>query len=181
MNILRLFLAFVALAAFAAIFHAPVSAQQSSENPDITGTWKLDLAKSKPDKRFPITSQTLVISASGPSLKFDYTTDGKPLSFTYVIDGKEHITPMPAPPPPPDGASKQPPNPMFKNAQNIEKAQWKKGALEITVMSQMGPLGYQVTSVFLSEHWTLSSDGKTLTEKTGSDFDSSHLYVFEKQ
>ncbi|HXX43323.1 MAG TPA: hypothetical protein VEJ38_01245 [Candidatus Acidoferrales bacterium] len=176
---MRSSLAFVALVALTVVFAGALSAQESSPA-DLVGTWVLNLTKSKPDKRFPITSQTLVITYSGQTIQFDYTTDGKPLSFTYIVDGKEHTTPMPAPPPPPNG-TKQPPNPMFRDAQNIEKAQWKKGALEITVLSQMGPTGYSVTSTFLSEHWTLSSDGKTLTEKTGSDFDSSHLYVFDRQ
>jgi len=178
MKIPRLAVTPFAILLFATIL-SPVASGQTPASPDITGTWTLDLSKSKPDKRFPITSQTLVVSALGQSMKFDYRTDGKPLSFTYVIDGKEHITPIPAPPSP-DG-TKQPPNPMFKDAENIIKAEWKKSALDIVTISRMGPLGSNIDSLFLSQHWTLSPDGKTLTEKTGSDFDSGHLYVYEKQ
>jgi len=178
MKIPRLAVAPFAILVFAGILDLAAAAQTSA-SPDITGTWTLDLSKSKPDKRFPVKSQTVVITSSGQTIQFNYTTDGKPLSFTYVIDGKEHITPIPAPPSP-DG-TKQPPNPMFKDAENIIKAEWKKSALDIVTISRMGPLGNNIDSLFLSQHWTLSPDGKTLTEKTGSDFDSGHLYVYEKQ
>ena len=164
MKIVRLSLAVVAILGLAGIFAGALSAQESSPS-DLVGTWVLNLAKSKPDKRFPITSQTLVIAYSGQTIQFNYTTDGKPLAFTYIVDGKERTTP----------------NPTFKNSADIIKATWKKSALDVVNMRQMGPVGYSVTSTFLSEHWTLSSDSKTLTEKTGSDFDSCHVYVYDKQ
>jgi len=140
-------------------------ARAQNAAPDFTGTWALDLTKSKPDKRFPIKEQTIVITYTNQTIQFAYTTDGKPLPLSYVVDGKERTMP----------------NPMFPKSDNFIKAEWKKSALDIVTVSRMGPLGYNVDSVFLSQHWTLSPDGKTLTEKTGSDFDSGHLYVYEKQ
>lgn len=141
------------------------SAVAQNATPDITGTWALDLAKSKPDKRFPIKEQTIVITYTNQTIQFAYTTDGKPLPLSYIVDGKERTMP----------------NPMFPKSDNFIKAEWKKSALDIVTISRMGPMAYSVDSVFLSQHWTLSPDGKTLTEKTGSDFDSSHLYVYQKQ
>jgi len=142
-----------------------VRARAQNAPPDFTGTWTLDLAKSKPDKRFPVKEQTIVITYANQTIQFAYTTDGKPLPLSYVVDGKERAMP----------------NPMFPKSDNFIKAEWKKSALDIVTISRMGPLGYNVDNVFLSQHWMLSSDGKTLTEKTGSDFDSGHLYVYEKQ
>jgi len=99
-------------------------ARAQNAAPDFTGTWALDLTKSKPDKRFPIKEQTIVITYTNQTIQFAYTTDGKPLPLSYVVDGKERTMP----------------NPMFPKSDNFIKAEWKKSALDIVTVSRMGPL-----------------------------------------
>jgi len=148
----------LAVAALVFILALPCDAQDSPAA--LAGTWTLNLAKSKPDKRFTIKSQTVVITFSDPSIQFQYTTDGKPFSVSFTVDGKEYSTP----------------NPAIKGY-TILKASWKKSVLDTQNVSSFGP---GMNSMFLEEHWSLSGDGKALTRKTGSDFDSGHLYVYEK-
>jgi hypothetical protein len=140
-------------------------AAQNSDPSVLAGTWILNLAKSKPDKRFPIKSQTLVVSYAAPMMTFKFTTDGKDLPVVWTVDDKEHMVP----------------NPAFPNAQTIFKATWKKGALVTDNNSRMGSPGNQITTLIREERWTLSADGKVLTEKSGGDNDWDHTYVFEKQ
>jgi len=137
----------------------PCAAQDSPAA--FAGSWTLDLAKSKLDKRFPIKGQTLVITFKDPSIEFQYNTDDKPFAVTFTIDGKEYSTPNPA-----------------MKGYTVLKATWKKSVLDTQNMSSFGP---GMTSMFLEEHWSLSPDGKTLSRKTGSDFDSAHLYVYARQ
>jgi hypothetical protein len=140
----------------------------AAQEPDasiLSGTWVMNVAKSKIDKRFPITSQTVVISYSAPILQMKYTTDGKDLMIAWTVDDKYHTVP----------------NTAFPNSETILKASWKKSALATDNRSRMGSPGNQVTSIVLEEHWTLSADGKVLTKKTSADFDSDHVYIFEKQ
>lgn len=62
---------------------------QSPVTPDLSGTWKVNLEKSKLPKGSTLQSETLIINCSGPTIQMHYTTDGKAWSQTYTADGKE--------------------------------------------------------------------------------------------
>ena len=156
--------ALVAAVAFGLILSLPCSAQDAGPS-ILTGTWVLNLAKSKVDKRFPITSQTIVITYTAPTIEFHYTTNGKNLTIAFSVDDKEHMSP----------------NPAFPNAMTILKATWKKSTLVTDNRSRMGSPGNWIVSVVLTEHWTVSPDGRVLTKRTESELDSDHLYIFDKQ
>jgi hypothetical protein len=156
--------ALLAVAGLGIILSLPCAAQDSGPSV-LSGTWVLNLAKSKIDKRFPITSQTVVITYSAPTIQIHYTTNGTDLAMALAVDDKEHTFP----------------NPAFKGSETVLKASWKKSALVTQNMSRVGPLGSTITSLILEERWTVSPDGRVLTKKTGSDFDSGHLYVYDKQ
>jgi hypothetical protein len=142
----------------------PLAAQDDSPAV-LAGSWTLNLAKSKVDPKYPVKSQTVEISYTEPTIKFHYMTDGKPLDLIYTVDGKEHDAPGPA----------------MRNMESIIKATWKKGMLYTESISRMGMVGTQTDSLMLGAHWSVSEDGKVLTEKTGSDFGGGHLYTFDKQ
>src|SRR5690348_2924308 len=65
-------------------------AQQSSQ-PDLSGTWTLNLQKSKLPKKTRPTTETLVITSSGTTITARYTIDSRQSSETYVPDGKEKV------------------------------------------------------------------------------------------
>ena len=155
----------LAVAALGFILALPCAAQDSPAA--LNGTWVMNLAKSKPDKRFPIKAQTVVIAFNDPNIQFQYNTDGMPLAMTFTVDNKEHSSPNP--------------DPKMKDAEIILKASWKKQVLDTQNMSRFGPLGYKMTSMMAEEHWSLSPDGKTITKKVTSDMGPSSLYVYEKQ
>ncbi len=156
--------ALLAVAGLGFILSLPCAAQDSDPS-ILSGTWVLNLAKSKIDKRFPIVSQTVVITYSAPTIQFKYTTDGKDLTIVWTVDNKDHSIR----------------NPAFPNMETISKASWKKSALTTDNKSRFGSPGNQTTSLVREERWTLSADGKVLTEKTGGDNDWDHTYVFDKQ
>lgn len=68
-----------------------LSAQDTSK-PDLSGTWKLNLQKSKLSKTSHIDSEILVIKCSGLAIEMSYTTDGKESKHSYIADGKEKTT-----------------------------------------------------------------------------------------
>ena len=77
----------LALALGAALCSAAFA--QTAATPDFSGTWKLNLAKSKLDKHETITSEMLVIASADSSLEFRYTINGKDYTHRYITDGKE--------------------------------------------------------------------------------------------
>lgn len=62
---------------------------KSSAPPDISGTWLLNLNKSKLAKNADIHSETLVIECSGSTITMRDNVDGKLSVRTYFVDGKE--------------------------------------------------------------------------------------------
>jgi hypothetical protein len=74
--------------ALGAAFSSPALAQTAT-TPDLSGTWKLNLAKSKLDKHNKIKSETITIITSGDTIQFHHAADPKDLLYTYVADGKE--------------------------------------------------------------------------------------------
>ena len=126
---------------------------QTAAHPDLSGTWKLNLAKSKLDKHETITSETLVITSADSYVEFRYTIDGKDYPHRYITDGKERSIA--------EGGRQVSPYII-----TMVKAQWQKSVLVIEVMHR-------------TLRWTLSSDGRTLT--LDPDSNGKLSYVYDKQ
>ena len=135
-----------------------IVAAQTATTPDLSGTWKLNLAKSKLDKRNKIKSQTITITTSGDTIQFHYATDSKDLLYTYVGDGKE-----------------RPLGIWTENEDSTAKATWENSVLviETTIRS-----GAQVL-IHSIDRWSLSSDGKTLL--LGPNSNGKLSFVYDKQ
>jgi len=119
--------------------------------PNITGTWKLDRDASTGSPSVQGAS-LLVITQSGDALTFDYypLKNGQRgdllQSDGYTTDGLEH--------------------PGYKTRTYVTylQAYWRKKQLVTRTRAIMDPEGYQT---FTNEnHWSLSEDGKTLTDKS---------------
>lgn len=153
------------LAAFLLVtFALPLSAQTSAP-PDLTGTWALDVSKSKLAKHSTVQSETLVITCSGSSIVMRDTTDGKVETHSYTIDGKER------------------PYAEVQGGENFTKAYWKKSTLVIENFARLkmpsAPMdGSTLWSI--KDRWTLSADGRTLTDESERS-DSKTVSVYEKQ
>jgi hypothetical protein len=136
----RVLLTFTLLVASAGLTLA-----QNPGPPDFSGTWVLNVAKSKPNlKGF---SDTIVITVSGSNVTMRHTTNGKEWAHTYVTDGTEHVL-------------------ITKGVErkgNVDKAYWKKSTL-IAEMTGRLPDGTEVLRE--KAKWTLSADGRVLTEES---------------
>ncbi len=132
------------------LFFTPVAMllAQSLVTPDLSGTWKLNLEKSKLPKGSKIQSETLVISCSGPVIQMQYTTDGKAWSQTYTADGKE---------------KKISEN---QGGEVFAKARWKGSILVIESYARLKlPEQSQLNGSELfryTDRWILSGDGRAL-------------------
>jgi hypothetical protein len=122
---------------------------QKSTPADLSGTWKLNLEKSKLPKGTKIQSQTLVITTSGVSIQIHYSTDGRESIETYITDGKERIIRE------------------VQGGEAISKAYWKGSALTTETGARLRipdqPLFNGSDLIHSKERWKLSSDGRSLT------------------
>jgi len=136
---------------------------QTAVQPDLSGTWKLNLAKSKLDKHNTVASETITITSKDATIEFHYTTDGKDHTEIYIADGRERSA---------------------GNVKGVEiraTAGWKKSVLTIDrgpVMMGHTPEEAAVSRV--TDRWTLSADGRTLTLDS-SGVDKHHVFVYDKQ
>lgn len=132
------------------LFFTPVAMlfAQSPVTPDLSGTWKLALEKSKLPKGSTLQSETLIINCSGPTIQMHYTTDGKAWSQTYTADGKE---------------KKISEN---QGGEIFVKARWKGSILVIESYARLKlPGESQLSGSELFRYkdlWILSGDGRTL-------------------
>jgi len=132
---------------------------QTAATPDFSGTWKLNLAKSKLDKHNKIKSQTITITTSGDTIQFHYANDPKNRLYTYVTDGKER----------PVGIWTE--NDHYRGV----KAAWENSVLVLEEIIRI-PGQAPIHSI---DRWSLSSDGKTLLLDPDSNGELS--YVYDKQ
>lgn len=79
-------LALALILTLAAVAFAQNPPASNAPPPDLTGTWKLNIARSKPPKNFHIKHETITITCSGQKIKMRY--EGRGVS-TYIADGKE--------------------------------------------------------------------------------------------
>jgi hypothetical protein len=136
-----------------------IALAQTAAHPDLSGTWKLNLAKSKLDKHNKVKSQAITITTSGDTIQFHYATDPKDRLYTYIADGKER----------PVGIWTE--NDDYRGV----KATWENSVLVIEEIIRI-PGQAPIHSI---DRWSLSSDGKTLL--LDPDSNGKLSYVYDKQ
>ncbi len=137
---------------------------QDTTTPDLSGTWKLNLPKSKLPKTSNIHIEVLVIKCSGLSIEMSYATDGKESRHLYIVDGKERTLQE------------------VQGGEVVEKARWKKGVLtiEITGRLKMPEQPYFNGSevIHAKSSWVLSGDGRLLSVESE---DPKTVLLYDKQ
>ena len=117
--------------------------------PDFSGTWRLNLEKSKPPKGTKVQSQTIAITCSGESIQMRYSTDGKESTEAYTTDGKERTINE------------------NQGGKVVVKAKWKGPVLIIETIARLklpsDPLFNGSEVIHNKERWKLSADGRILT------------------
>jgi hypothetical protein len=166
------------LAAFVCLTAISAFAQDNKKAADFSGSWTLDVSKSKLDERARIESMTMTVTQTDKDIKIETATKRLPPpegagggggqgggmgrggmgrggfgggdgTTTYTLDGKE--------------TSIEADGPMGKIPVKL-KAELEAGKLKLsssrTFNTQMGEV-----TMTTKETWTLSDDGKTLTVK----------------
>jgi hypothetical protein len=128
----------VVLALWFVVTH--VSAQQAK--PNLTGTWKLNLNKSKLAPRHgPAGGDSYTIKHSEPRLEMEHMFSGRSEIYSYVTDGKERVA-----------------NRSLQDGETRAKTYWDGDTLVIEK--------HQAGSFWVSRY-TLSQDGKSLAVTHG--------------
>ena len=136
-----------------------------SARPDISGTWILNIDKSKLAKGTDIHSETLVIACSESTITIRDDVDGKLSTRTYLADGKDH------------------PFAEVRGGQDFVRASWKKSTFVIEVSGRLKTPNSSLdgSEVWHTEdRWSVSADGRVLTEKSEA-FDTTTTLVYDKQ
>lgn len=117
--------------------------------PNFSGTWRLNLEKSKLPKGTKVQSQTIAITCSGESIQMRYSTDGKESTEAYTTDGKERTINE------------------NQGGKVVVKAKWKGPVLIIETIARLklpsDPLFNGSEVIHNKERWKLSADGRILT------------------
>ena len=123
--------------------------EQNPVVPDLSGTWKLSLEKSKLPKSYKVQSQTIVITCSGTTVQMRYMTDGKESTHAYTTDGKERTINQ------------------NQGGEVVVKAKWKGAVLVVETSARLklpdDPLFNGTDVIHDKERWKLSGDGHSLT------------------
>jgi len=158
-------------AAVVCLFALAVFAQKA---PNFSGTWTLDVSKSKLGDRNNIESQTLTVTQSDKDIKYETATKrtaptngggggggmggggrGGDMATTFTLDGKDTKMDMPGP----GGTS----SPATMNGK------WDGGKLVLTtVRSFTNPQSGEAITSTSKQTWELGADGKSLTITTDS-------------
>lgn len=130
---------------------------QTAATPDLSGTWKLNPAKSKLPKKPPTKPETITIIADSDKIQFHHSGDPKDRLETFIADGEEH----------PLGIW------LETEPRHFVKTSWDKSTLVIEFIN------HGLDAAFNSiQRWSLSPDGKSLTmEIPGPNLS----YVYDKQ
>ena len=145
-----------------------IAAFAQAKTSDFSGTWTLDVSKSKLDERARIESMTMTVAQTAKDIKVETRTtriprpDGEPggmgggrrggfgggdTSFTYTLDGK--------------ATTVQQESPMGQTPVSLT-AKLDAGTLNLSSARTFnGPNG--AITATTKDTWTLSPDGKTLT------------------
>jgi hypothetical protein len=127
---------FVVFASLTFFLTKPVSPQ--SAKPNLSGTWELNLSKSKLSRAHKAKSDRYKIRHSEPQLVMEYTYSGDTETFYYRTDGKE-----------------RPPEPQHWDI--LAKAYWDGDTLVIEKRQEIDQ--FRMLSV---SRFTLSQDGQSL-------------------
>jgi len=148
-------------------------AGQIAATPDLSGTWVLNLQKSKMPKSMTIESEKVVVVRMGSIVEFHFTTNGKRAkTYTYSVDGKEHfLSEMVSSP---------------NHFRDYYKAKWQGTALVVThrMSVEVTPIPiYAATDEDgFTERWSLSPERRSLTRTfTGREAALNSLTVYDKQ
>jgi len=124
---------------------AAASLAFAGDNPDFSGSWKMDADKSDFGAMPPPTSMTRKIDHKDPALSVDEARSGAngdmTMTFKYSTDGKETTNSL-----------------MGNDVKST--AAWDGKTLVITTNANFGG-----TDIKLIDKWSLSDDGKMLTDK----------------
>lgn len=129
----------------------------------LLGTWVLNSAKSKfpPNTAFAMKEQTLVVRELGGNIEFTFTgtqMDGSAQSSRYIRPKEGGA--VRREPAPPEGMS-------FVDTV-VNSGEWY-----VTVLENGKQVGVY--------HWTVSKDGKTISEKTEGANSDGRIAVYDKQ
>lgn len=152
---------------------APAVTAATVAHPDLTGTWKLDLAKSDFDQVPPPEDETITFARSSTGFTIATVSDndrGKEVyTLPFAADGSETPTPKGT----------------FADTATLQylstKGEWQGASLVLTQK-----IIYQGGAGSLKSTFTLSADGKTLTRLMHisvdqGEFDTTSVYEIEKQ
>lgn len=111
--------------------------------PDLSGTWKVNPAKSQTSQGSKLPVRIMTIVVSGDTLRMRPSTDVG--QFTFVVNGREHVETA-----------------LDASGTIYTRAFWKEGSLfaEIIIRSHDGS-----EVIHTRDRWTLSSDGNQLTDQ----------------
>ena len=136
----------------------------AADKPDFSGSWKMDADKSVFGPMPPPTSMTRTVDHKDPVLSVATVSSGpqgdQNTTFKYSTDGKETTNSM-----------------MGNDVKST--ASWEGKTLVIKSAANFGGADYKLTN-----KWTLSDDGKTLTDLlgiSGAQGDFEITYVLVKQ
>ena len=122
----------------------------------LSGTWELNLTKSKIGES-TTRSETLTITCSGRTITIDNTINGKTWPpWIYTTDGKKHIFAY------------------IPGGPEMAIANWKESVLVTRLIGRKAKPPFDFT-----DRWTVSADGRTLTQV--STWPGKAIYVYDKQ
>lgn len=145
------------------LFSANSSLYAQNSTPDFSGTWRLNIEKSKLPKGTKAQSETIAITCSGASIQMRYTIEGKESIVAYTTDGKERTINE------------------NQGGKVVVKAKWKGPVLVVETIARLklpsDRLFNNSEVVHDKERWKLSADGRVLTVEQD---EPRRLSVYEK-
>jgi hypothetical protein len=163
----------LAIAGLAFLLAVPAQAQSEPGHPDLSGTWKLNPAKSTAGNGVYTGPETMIVRCSGQTMQVHSTSRGHGRTRTYIADGKEH------------SADKW----VTGSAQALgySKAEWKGSTLfmefRVHIDDPDNP-AVKTPDSRATQLWTLSGNGRVLTlssESFGRGGVLSSVQVYDKQ
>lgn len=141
----------------------PVTARTGTTHPDLSGSWKLNLKRSRLPAKSRLGAETLVVTCNGLSIEMRHASpvDGHEVVQTFVADGKTRT---------------------IKQSPQIEieaRAYWQKSSL-VVIQTTHQSIAIAAQPAVLTNRWTLSKDGNTLKSEL-STLGFLHVYVYDKQ
>jgi hypothetical protein len=155
----------LAIVGLAILLVAPAFAQTPAP-PDLSGTWKLNPAKSKVSKKTTLDPETVVIKCAGASVEIATSSKGTQTLEMFIADGKEHVD-LNVP----------------RAGQWTSKAEWKKSVLITEIVARVkGIDGGDFEIMHNTNRWTLSPDGRSLAEKVSTSLSDvpDQIFVYDK-